>query len=236
MFLKTEALDAGYGFLQILRDVNICLEEGEFSCLLGPNGTGKTTTLKTIAGLIKPMKGKVIFNGQEIGGLAGNKVVQKGVVYVSEALNLFTNMSVHDNLLMGAFTVKDHEKIKKRLDYVYDLFQRLKQRHGQLAGTMSGGERKMLAIARGLMSYPKVILVDEPSFGLSPQMTDVVFDALDVLNREQNLTVLVVEQNATKTLEATKNGYVMENGVIVMSGASKDLLADEGIQKTYLGL
>jgi branched-chain amino acid transport system ATP-binding protein len=236
MFLKTESLDAGYGFLQILRDVNIGLEEGDFSCLIGPNGTGKTTTLKTIAGLIKPMRGKVVFDGQNIGGLPGNKVVQKGVIYVSEALNLFTNMSVHDNLLMGAFTVRDHEKIKKRLDYVYDLFQRLKQRHSQLAGTMSGGERKMLAIARGLMSYPKVILVDEPSFGLSPQMTNVVFEALDVLNREQNLTIFVVEQNATKTLESTKKGYVMENGVIVMSGRSQDLLADERIQKTYLGL
>jgi branched-chain amino acid transport system ATP-binding protein len=236
MFLRTDSLDAGYGFLQILRNVDICLEEGEFSCLLGPNGTGKTTTLKTIAGLLKPMKGSIHFNGEEISGLPGNKVVQKGVVYVSEALNLFTNMTVHDNLLMGAFIVRDQDKVKDRLDYVYNLFERLKQRHHQLAGTMSGGERKMLAIARGLMSFPKALLVDEPSFGLSPQMTDVVFDALKVLNSEQNLTILVVEQNATKTLETTQNGYVMENGIIVMRGPSKELLANEQIQKTYLGL
>lgn len=236
MFLTTTNLNAGYGFLQILRDVNISIEEGEFSCLLGPNGTGKTTTLKTMAGLIKPMSGSVSFNGGEISGPPANKVVQKGVVYVSEALNLFTNMSVHDNLLMGAFIVRDQAKVLERLDFVYTLFQRLKQRQGQLAGTMSGGERKMLAIARGLMSFPKVLLVDEPSFGLSPQMTDVVFEALGVLNREQNLTILVVEQNATKTLEATQNGYVMENGVIVMHGPSAELLADEQIQKAYLGL
>ncbi len=236
MFLQTKNLNAGYGFLQILRDVNISIREGEFSCLLGPNGAGKTTTLKTIAGLIKPMNGSITFNGEEIGGLPGNKVVQKGVVYVSEALNLFTNMTVHDNLLMGGFIVRDQQKIEERLDFVYSLFQRLKQRQGQLAGTMSGGERKMLAIARGLMSFPKVVLVDEPSFGLSPQMTDVVFEALGVLNRERNLTILVVEQNATKTLEATENGYVLENGVIVMHGKSQDLLADETIQKAYLGL
>lgn len=235
MLLEVKNLNAGYGFLQILRDVSLTVDTGEYVCLVGPNGAGKSTTLKTIAGLVAPMSGEILFKGEPIGGLPGNKVARKGIALVSEAMNLFVNMTVQENLAMGAYTIKDKNLQKDRLDFVFDLFPRLVERRSQLAGTMSGGERKMLAIGRGLMSNPTLLLVDEPSFGLAPLLTENVFQSLDVLVK-QGMTIMVVEQNVTKTLAVTDRGYVLENGRIGLSGKSSDLACDAHVRKVFLGV
>jgi branched-chain amino acid transport system ATP-binding protein len=235
MLLEVKNLNAGYGFLQILREVSLTLDEGEYVALVGPNGAGKSTTLKTIAGLLRPMSGEVRFKGESISGLAGNKVARKGIAYVSEAMNLFVNMTVQENLFMGAYTLTDKKLIKDRLAFVYGLFPQLVERKNQLAGTMSGGERKMLAIGRGLMSNPQLLLVDEPSFGLAPQLTESVFESLGALNK-QGVTILLVEQNVTKTLAVTDRGYVLENGRIELQGKSHDLACDAHVRKVFLGV
>ena len=234
MLLEIEGLDAGYGFLQILRGVSLQVEKGEFVCLVGPNGAGKSTTLKTIAGILKPKGGRILFEGEPIGGSPGHKITRRGISYISEEMNLFTQMTVLENLLMGAYTIRDKKAVQENLAFVYELFPRLEERSHQLAGTMSGGERKMVAIARGLMLNPKLILVDEPSFGLSPMMADAVFESLDVLNRK-GMTIVVVEQNVTKTLAATHRGYVIEHGKIVLEGKSADLAQNEYVRKVFLG-
>jgi len=235
MLLEVKDLDAGYGFLQILRKVSLNIDEGEYVCLVGPNGAGKSTTLKSIAGLIKPKGGEILFRGEKIDGLPGNKVARKGISYVSEAMNLFTNMSVQENLYMGAYTVRDHKLRQNSLDFIYELFPRLAERKNQLAGTMSGGERKMLAIGRGMMSNPTLLLVDEPSFGLAPQLTENVFTSLDTL-KENGTTILIVEQNVTKTLSVSDRGYVLENGCIELEGRSSDLAGDPHVRKVFLGV
>jgi len=235
MLLEVKNLDAGYGFLQILRKVSLNIDAGEYVCLVGPNGAGKSTTLKSIAGLIKPKGGEILFKGEKIGGLPGNKVARKGISYVSEAMNLFTNMSVQENLYMGAYIVRDNKIRQESLEFIYELFPRLAERRSQLAGTMSGGERKMLAIGRGMMSHPTLLLVDEPSFGLAPQLTENVFDSLDTL-KENGTTILIVEQNVTKTLAVSDRGYVLENGSIEMEGQSSDLAGDPHVRKVFLGV
>lgn len=235
MLLEVKDLDAGYGFLQILRKVSLNVDEGEYVCLVGPNGAGKSTTLKSIAGLIKPKGGEILFRGEKIGGLPGNKVARKGISYVSEAMNLFTNMSVQENLYMGGYIVRDNKIRQESLDFIYELFPRLAERRTQLAGTMSGGERKMLAIGRGMMSNPTLLLVDEPSFGLAPQLTENVFASLDTL-KENGTTILIVEQNVTKTLSVSDRGYVLENGCIELEGQSSDLAGDPHVRKVFLGV
>ncbi len=235
MLLEVKNLNAGYGFLQILRDVSLTVDNGEYVCLVGPNGAGKSTTLKTIAGLLAPMSGEILFNGENITGLPGNQVARRGISLVSEAMNLFVNMTVQENLYMGAYTIKDKKMQKDRLDFVYDLFPRLVERRNQLAGTMSGGERKMLAIGRGLMPNPKLLLVDEPSFGLAPLLTENVFASLDTLV-SQGVTIMLVEQNVTKTLSVTHRGYVLENGRIELTGKSGDLACDAHVRKVFLGV
>ena len=235
MLLEITNLDSGYGFLQILRSVSLSIDEGEYVCIVGPNGAGKSTTLKSIAGLVTPSNGEILFKGEPIGGLPGNKVARKGISYISESLNLFTNMSVQENLYMGAYTIKDRKLQNDQLDFVYELFPRLEERKNQLAGTMSGGERKMLAIARGLMSNPTLLLVDEPSFGLAPQLTENVFASLDIL-KQGGMTILLVEQNVHKTLAVTDRGYVLENGKIEIEGKSSDLADDPHVKKVFLGV
>jgi branched-chain amino acid transport system ATP-binding protein len=235
MLLEVKNLNAGYGFLQILRDVSLTVDTGEYVCLVGPNGAGKSTTLKSIAGLLAPMSGEILFKGEPIGGLPGNKVAGKGIAFVSEEMNLFVNMTVQENLAMGAYTIRDKKLQKDRLEFVYDLFPRLDERRSQLAGTMSGGERKMLAIGRGLMSNPTLLLVDEPSFGLAPLLTESVFQSLDTLV-ERGVTIMLVEQNVTKTLAVTDRGYVLENGRIELAGKSSDLACDAHVRKVFLGV
>lgn len=233
--LEINNLNAGYGFLQILRDVSLRIDKAEYVCLIGPNGAGKSTTLKTIAGIIKPMSGRILFNGADIGGRSGNKVTHLGISYISEEMNLFTNMTVHENMMMGAYTVREKPAKNRLLKFAYGLFPRLEEREKQLAGTLSGGERKMLGIGRALMADPKLLLVDEPSFGLAPQLTDQVFDSLNTL-RKEGKTILVVEQNVTKTLAVTDRGYVLENGRIGLEGPSQELADNAHVRKVFLGV
>ena len=202
--------------------------------LIGPNGAGKSTTLKTIAGLVEPQGGEILYEGDPIGGLEGHLVCRKGIAFISEELNLFVNMTVKENLEMGAFTVKDPAKQAENLEFVYELFPRLYEREGQYAGTLSGGERKMMAIGRGIMSNPRLLLVDEPSLGLAPMLTNEVFKALRTLNK-RGTTILLVEQNVGKTLKNTSRAYILEKGKIVLEGKSAELADDEHVRKIYLG-
>ena len=234
MLLEIKSLDSGYGFLQVLWDVSFYVEEGEFVALIGPNGAGKSTTLKTISGLLEPQGGEILFEGNPIGGMEGHLVCRKGVAYISEELNLFVNMTVKENLEMGAFMIKDSAKQAENLEFVYELFPRLYERENQFAGTLSGGERKMLAIGRGMMSGPSLLLVDEPSLGLAPMLTNEVFKALKALNA-RGTTILLVEQNVNKTLKNTSRAYILEKGKIVLDGKSADLANDEHVRKIYLG-
>jgi branched-chain amino acid transport system ATP-binding protein len=233
--LKLENVNSGYDILQVLWDVNMNIEEKDFVALLGPNGAGKSTTLRTIAGVVKPMSGDIYFRGKKITGLPAYEITKQGISYISESLNLFRNMSIQENLLMGAYIIDTEEEQTRLLQYVYELFPRLEERKKQLAGTLSGGERKMLAIARGLMCKPSLILVDEPSLGLAPYLMQNVFDALKTLH-EGGMTILLVEQNVNATLEITKRAYVLEQGKIAMEGESSGLINNEHIQNVYLGI
>jgi len=233
--LKVENINAGYGFLQVLRNVNLEISDGEFISLLGPNGAGKTTTLRTISGLIKPINGRIVFNDEDITRLSTHDIIHRGISYVSEDLNLFVNMTVFENLLMGAYIIKDEKIIFDTIDFIFELFPRLEERKTQLAGTLSGGERKMLAIARGLMSSPKLILVDEPSLGLQPNLAETVFETLIKLHND-GLTILLVEQDVMASLEITDRTYILEKGEIVLQGKSKELQNNEHVKNIYLGV
>jgi branched-chain amino acid transport system ATP-binding protein len=233
--LQVKGLQAGYGGLQVLWDASLDIEDGEFIVLLGPNGAGKTTTLRAIAGVVKPLAGEIEFLGQSITGKKGHDISKMGISFITEDLNLFPKMSVKDNLLVGAYNVKDQKQINSTLDYVLSLFPRLKERLKQAAGTLSGGERKMLAVGRGLMPNPKLILVDEPSLGLSPLLTKVTFDALKKLNKD-GVSILLVEQHLGKALEITKRGFIMEQGRMVMTAPTTELLNNKKVREVYLGM
>lgn len=233
--LEIKNIDAGYGFLQVLWEVSLEVEEGEFVALVGPNGAGKSTTLRTVAGLIKPKAGEVIFDGDVINDLPAHIISRSGISYVSEDLNLFRDMSVRENLILGAYAVPDRETQLEILEFIFSLFPRLEQRQNQLAGTMSGGERKMCAIARGMMSNPQLMLVDEPSLGLQPSLVHDVFSALLRL-RDQGVTILLVEQNVNATLEFTDRAYILEQGRIVMEGPSQEVKQNKHVQNAYLGI
>lgn len=233
--LEISGLDAGYGFLQVLWNVSLTVGDSEFVALVGPNGAGKSTALKTVAGLLAPKKGQILFKGQDIGGMPADEISRLGISFISESLNLFTNMSIYENLLLGAYTVKDKRAQQETMDYVFELFPRLRARQWQLAGTLSGGERKMLAIARGIMSRPALLLVDEPSLGLAPMLTLDVFQALEAL-RQDGVTVLLVEQNVNTTLHITDRAYVLEQGQIILEGESTEMLENEHVKRAYLGI
>lgn len=233
--LELNDVDAGYQFLQVLWDVSIRVDEGEFVALLGPNGAGKTTTLRTVAGLVKPMQGEVLFRGRPIDRLAASQISRLGISFVTEGLNLFPAMSVYENLLTGAYTVHDRARREASLDYVFELFPRLQERRNQLAGTLSGGERKMLAIGRGLMPSPTLLLVDEPSLGLAPLLTLAVYETLQRL-RDRGVTVLLVEQNVNTTLQLVDRAYVLEQGRVVLAGTGADLAKDPHVREAYLGV
>ncbi len=233
--LQLTGVEAGYDLLQVLWGVDLHVEEGEFVALLGPNGAGKTTTLRTIAGFLSPIRGGITFRGQSLDRVPPDKVSTTGIGYVSENLNLFPSMSVYENLLVGAHSVRDKAQIQSTMNLVYELFPRLFERRNQLAGTLSGGERKMLAIGRGLMPSPSLLLVDEPSLGLAPMATLTAFEALKQLH-QRGVTILLVEQNVNSTLHLVDRAYVLEQGRIVLEGTGEQLLSDSHVQEAYLGI
>lgn len=233
--LEIRKLDAGYDFLQVLWEVSLHVDQGEFVALVGSNGAGKSTVLRTVAGLLTAKGGEILFKDKSIHKRKAHEVSRMGISYVSEQLNLFTDMSVKENLLLGAYAVKDPKEQQKTLEFVFELFPRLEERKNQLAGTMSGGERKMLAIARGMMSNPELMLVDEPSLGLQPNLVTDVFRSLKLLI-DQGVTILLVEQNVNTTLEITDRAYILEQGRIVMEGPSRSMKENEHVRNAYLGI
>ncbi len=233
--LQLTNVESGYDLLQVLWGVDLHVEEGEFVAILGPNGAGKTTTLRTIAGFVPPIRGSIKFRGREMGGVSPHQVSRMGIGYVSESLNLFASMSIYENLLVGAYTVRDKAKVRASMDTVFELFPRLLERKDQLAGTLSGGERKMLAIGRGLMPAPALLLVDEPSLGLAPIPTLATFEALKTL-RGRGVTILLVEQNVNTTLRLVDRAYVLEQGRVVLEGTGEELLGNTHVQEAYLGI
>ncbi len=233
--LKVEKLVAGYGNLQVLRDLSFHVEEGELVSILGTNGAGKTTTMLTLSGLLPVTKGKIILDGKEIQKCTAEEIVKSGLIQVPEGRNLFTEMTVLENLELGAFLPNARKNIKKNLAYCFDLFPILEERVDQLAGTMSGGQQQMLAIARALMAEPKLLILDEPSIGLSPLLTKQVFEIISEI-KASGVTILLVEQNVNQALAMADRGYVIENGEIVISGTAEELLNDEELKTTYLGV
>jgi branched-chain amino acid transport system ATP-binding protein len=233
--LQLTGVEAGYDLLQVLWGVDLHVEEGEFVALLGPNGAGKTTTLRTIAGFLAPIRGGITFRGKSLDRVPPDKVSTIGIGYVSESLNLFPSMSVYENLLVGAYAVRDKAQTQSTVNLVFELFPRLFERRNQLAGTLSGGERKMLAIGRGLMPSPSLLLVDEPSLGLAPMATLTAFEALKELHG-RGVTILLVEQNVNTTLRLVDRAYVLEQGRIVLEGTGEQLLSDSHVQEAYLGI
>ena len=233
--LEVSNLDVFYGKSQALRDVSLRVNEGEIVALVGINGAGKTTLLNTISGLLHPASGSVEFLGQRIDKLAPYKIVKLGVCQIPGGRKLFTDMTVGENLEMGAYTSAAWKRKKETLEQVYQLFPVLKERRKQSAKKLSGGEGQMVAIGRGLMSSPRLCMFDEPSYGLAPKLFSEVLEVIKDL-REQGITIFLVEQNVRRTLEVADRAYVLENGRIVLEGKGKDLLQDEQVKKAYLGL
>ena len=232
--LEVKDLQVFYGMIQAIKGISFEVNEGETVALIGANGAGKTTTLHTITGLLSPKKGSVVFEGKEITKVPAHKIVSLGMAHVPEGRRVFAQLSVYQNLKMGAYTRQDTAEIDEMLETVYKRFPRLKERQNQMAGTLSGGEQQMLAIGRALMSKPKIVLLDEPSMGLSPILVNEIFDIIQSLNKA-GTTVLLVEQNAKKALSIADRAYVLETGRIVQSGDAQVLLNDESIKKAYLG-
>jgi len=234
--LKIENLESYYGPIMAIRGVSLEVREGQIVTILGANGAGKTTLLKTISGVMTPAKGTIELNGEFITGLDADAIVKKAMVHVPEGREIFPLLSVEDNINIGAYVRKDKAKIAQDIEMVYSYFPILKQRQKQMAGTLSGGQQQMLAIGRGLMANPKIMLLDEPSLGLSPLLVEEIFIILKRLNKEQNVTILLVEQNARVALETADYGYVMELGRIVMADDAKLLEDSKDIQAFYLGV
>ena len=234
MLLKIEDLHTNYGAIHALKGISLEVNEGEIVCLIGSNGAGKTTLVNSIVGIVKSSSGTITFDGKDITHVPAHAMTKEGIGISPEGREVFPELTVEENLRIGAFVVKDENKIKESYERVYELFPRLKERTGQRAGTLSGGEQQMLAMGRALMSKPRLIVMDEPSMGLSPIFVNEIFDIIRVVS-ESGTTVLLVEQNAKKALSIADRAYVLETGKITMSGKASDLLNDEAVQKAYLG-
>ncbi|MBE6680109.1 MAG: ABC transporter ATP-binding protein [Ruminococcaceae bacterium] len=234
MMLKVDNIQVYYGMINAIKGVSFEVNEGEVIALIGANGAGKTTILHTITGLIAPKSGSVIFEGKDLTKTPAHKIVYLGMAHVPEGRRVFQQLTVLDNLKLGAFSMTDKKKIEENLEYVYRHFPRLEERKNQIAGTLSGGEQQMLAMGRALMSNPKIILMDEPSMGLSPLLVNEIFKIIEEVSKE-GTTVLLVEQNAKKALSIADRAYVLETGNIVMEGKASDLLSDPRIRAAYLG-
>ena len=231
--LEVRDLRVAYGAIEALKGISLTVEEGQVVTLIGTNGAGKTTALRTLSGLLKPLSGEVRFDGDRIDAVPAHQVVQRGIAHAPEGRKIFPFMTVEENLVLGAFSRRDND-VRGDIDAVFERFPRLLERRTQKAGTLSGGEQQMLAIGRALMSRPRLLMLDEPSMGLSPIMSQLIFATLREL-REQGTTILLVEQNAQAALELADHAYVLETGRIVLDGAGQDLLHDDAVRKAYLG-
>ncbi|WP_170455224.1 ABC transporter ATP-binding protein [Ruegeria arenilitoris] len=234
--LSIRNIESFYGPIMAIRGVSLDVHPGQIVSILGANGAGKTTLMKTVSGVMDPEKGTITFDGEEIQGLEPHKIVQKGIVHVPEGREVFPLLTVNENLSLGAYTLHDKAQIERDRELVFSYFPVLKERRNQEAGTLSGGQQQMLAIGRGLMANPRIMLLDEPSLGLSPLLVQEIFGILRRLNDEQNMTMMLVEQNANAALELADHGYVMEVGRIVMDGPANVLMQSEDIQNFYLGV
>lgn len=232
--LEVKDLVVSYGAIKALRGISFNVEQGEVISLIGSNGAGKTTTLHSLSNLLKKESGSIIFNGEDITNLSPDKIVKKGLVHVPEGRRVFANLSVKENLEMGAYLRKDKEQIKKNLEWCYELFPRLKERLSQISGTLSGGEQQMLAMARALMTKPTLLLLDEPSMGLAPILVDEIFNIVQKIS-SAGTTILLVEQNAYKALSIADRAYILETGEITKDGKASDLITDKAVISAYLG-
>ena len=232
--LKINNLNVFFGGIHALKGISFDVPKGKIITLIGANGAGKSTTLRTICGLIKPQEGKIRFNNKEINNISTDEIVKKGIAMIPEGRKIFSNLTVQENLTLGAFTRTDTKEVAKDYEWVYELFPRIKERLWQKSGTLSGGEQQMLAVARGLMSRPKLLMLDEPSLGLAPLLVKEIFNILIRIHRE-GMTVLLVEQNAFAALKIADYAYVMETGKVILQGTGEELLHDERVKKAYLG-
>jgi branched-chain amino acid transport system ATP-binding protein len=234
MILNVKNIDVHYGSIQALHGANFSLSQGEIVALIGANGAGKSTSLKTISGLLHPSEGKIVFMDEDISKVTPQEIVRRGIIHVPEGRKVFAKMSVWENLEMGGYSVSDRKLLDERIESVFARFPRLKERRNQPGGTLSGGEQQMLAIARGLMAGPKVLLLDEPSMGLAPILVEKIFDIIREINAS-GTSILLVEQNALMALSIADRGYVLETGKVVLSGKASDLLHDPMVINAYLG-
>ena len=232
--LRVENLTVSYGAIKALQGISFNVQEGEIVTLIGANGAGKSTTLKTISGLLRPIAGRVVYDGRDITGRPADWIVKMGIIHVPEGRHIFAPLTVRENLEMGAYTRTDKAEIEKSMERVFASFPRLKERLNQLGGTLSGGEQQMLAMGRGLMARPRLLLLDEPSMGLAPILVEEIFDIIREIN-EQGVSILLVEQNAAMALSIADRAYVLETGRIVLSGAAQQVLRNPDVQKAYLG-
>jgi branched-chain amino acid transport system ATP-binding protein len=235
VLLKVTDLHTGYGKIEALKGISIEVDEGEIVTLIGANGAGKSTTLRNISGLIHPRSGKIHLKDRDITGLPAHEIVAAGVGHVPEGRGIFPRLTVRENLEMGAFTVSNPAEVRRRLEFVFELFPRLRERIDQKGGTLSGGEQQMLATARGLMLKPHILLMDEPSMGLAPVLVEAIFKVIRDLNQNDGTTILLVEQNAHMALRVAHRGYVMQTGAIVLEDTAANLRANDMVRKAYLG-
>ena len=234
MKLEIRDLCVSYGGIRALKGISLSVDEGQIVTLIGANGAGKSTTLRAISGLQKAQSGSILYGGEELTNLPAKEIVRRGIIHVPEGRRVFPDMTVAENLKIGAFLRTDQAAIAQDLDYVYSLFPRLKERNWQLAGTLSGGEQQMLAVGRALMSRPKVLMMDEPSLGLAPLIVKDIFSIIRRVNQD-GITVLLIEQNANAALRIADYGYVLETGTIALSGTGEELLKSESVREAYLG-
>jgi branched-chain amino acid transport system ATP-binding protein len=233
--LEIKNLVVNYGAIEALHGIALRVEAGKIITLIGSNGAGKSTTLRTVCGLLKPRQGEILYEGKSIAGLPAHILVKQGLAHVPEGRMIFANLTVRENLQMGAYLQKDRHWIHHELDFVFATFPRLREREKQMAGTLSGGEQQMLAIGRALMSRPQFLMLDEPSLGLAPLLVKLIFEKIVEINRERKLTILLVEQNANRALEISDYGYVLETGKITLEGKPASLRADPQVKSAYLG-